>query len=72
MKASGRLAIAFLGLLVTSCGERQACGAAPGAESKAAALGLRRDAEITAHALAADFDAVLDLARPVAQPAAPR
>jgi LmbE family N-acetylglucosaminyl deacetylase len=48
MKASGLLTIACLALLATSCGERQPCGAPPGAASKAAALGLRRDAESVA------------------------
>src|SRR4029077_11633459 len=48
MKASGLLSIACLVLLATSCGERQTCGAAPGAASKAATLGLRRDAESVA------------------------
>jgi LmbE family N-acetylglucosaminyl deacetylase len=48
MKASGLLTIVCLMLLATSCGERQSCGAAPGAASKAAALGLRRDAESVA------------------------
>jgi LmbE family N-acetylglucosaminyl deacetylase len=45
MKGSGLLAIACLGLLATSCGERRPCGAAPGGASKSAALGLRRAAE---------------------------
>jgi LmbE family N-acetylglucosaminyl deacetylase len=48
MKASGLLTIACLALLAMSCGERQHCGAAPGAASKSAALGLRRAAESVA------------------------
>jgi LmbE family N-acetylglucosaminyl deacetylase len=48
MKAPGLLPIACLVLLATSCGERETCGAAPGAASKAATVGLRRDAETVA------------------------
>lgn len=48
MKASGLLTIACLAIVATSCGERRACGATPGAASKSAALGLRRGAESVA------------------------
>src|SRR5262249_46628068 len=45
MKAFGPLAVACLVLLAAGCGGDRPCGVPPGAPSKAAARGLRRDAE---------------------------